>query len=205
MVQKKDVSFDKILNRIKKICNEGVKLNIDSTIIAQKVCMELYDGVSTKELDELTSQISIAMYSQNLDYGELASRILISNHHKNTESDYSKVIEKLYNKNLINEELYKIVKLNIDNINKKLNYKNDYLFDYFGFKTLEISYLLRIDKIIVRDPNICLCVYHYQCIEIILIMHLKCMKDYQIKIIFTQLQHYLMRVPIKNNYHLAFY
>ena len=79
---KEDVSFDKIPNRIKKICNEGVKLNIDSTIIAQKVCMELYDGVSTKELDELTSQISIAMYSQNLDYGELASRILISNHHK---------------------------------------------------------------------------------------------------------------------------
>ena len=71
---KEDVaSFDKI-NRIKKICNEGVKLNIDSTMAAQKVCMELYDGVSTKELDELTSQISIAMYSQNLDYGELASK-----------------------------------------------------------------------------------------------------------------------------------
>ena len=84
-----EVSFDKILNRIKALSHSDEflkKLTIDETIIAQKVVHEIYDGVKTSELDELSSQTSIAMYSQNPEFKILASRIIISNHHKNTDN-----------------------------------------------------------------------------------------------------------------------
>ena len=79
-----EVSFDKILNRIKSLSNGpefNYKLSIDPVIIAQKVCSEIYDGVKTSELDTLASETAISMYSTNLDYSILASRILVSNHH----------------------------------------------------------------------------------------------------------------------------
>ena len=159
-----DVSFDKILNRIKNISIERKSLNIDPSIIAQKVCSELYDGVSTSELDELTSQISISLYSNNLDYGELASRILISNHHKNTEDNYINLINKLYNNKLIAKYLYDIIIQNKDIILERFDYNKDYLFDYFGFKTLEKSYLLKINKKVEERPQhllmrVALCVH----------------------------------------------
>ena len=93
-----DVSFDKILNRIKALSfsDEFEKaLSIDPVIIAQKVCSEIYDGVKTSELDELSSQIAISLYSTNLDYSILASRIVVSNHHKNTEGNFAKKVSML--------------------------------------------------------------------------------------------------------------
>ena len=157
-----DVSFDKIQMRIQSLCaiKYFKKLNIDPTIVAQKVCSEIYDGVTTEQLDLLSSEVSIALYSKDIDYKNLASRIIISNHHKNTQKLFSEVIQNLYNykkngkgKPLINENLYKLVMENKDSINKKINYNNDYYFDYFGFKTLEKSYLLKINGKIVERPQ----------------------------------------------------
>ena len=98
-----NVSFDKILNRIDSLCNDQnlKNLNIDSTIVAQKVCSEIYDEVKTSDLDILSSQIAISLYSTNLEFKELASRIVISNHHKNTKNKFSTVIEELYNYKLV--------------------------------------------------------------------------------------------------------
>ena len=106
-----EVSFDKILKRIQSLCSgqEFKKLNIDPTIIAQKVCSEIYDNVKTSELDELSSQTSISMYSKNPDYGVLASRIVISNHHKRTDSSFKDIIQELYENDIIQEYLYKLV------------------------------------------------------------------------------------------------
>ena len=84
-----DVSFDKILKRIQSLCNGeefSRTLTIDPTVIAQKVCSEIYDNVTTTKLDELSSQIAISLYSKNPEYATLASRIVVSNHHKTTES-----------------------------------------------------------------------------------------------------------------------
>ena len=151
-----EVSFDKILKRIRSMCcgEEFMeKLNIDPTIIAQKVCSEIYDKVKTSKLDELTSQISISMYSKNPDYAKLASRILVSNHQKSTPSKFSDVIKKLYENNIIDKYLYDIVIENEQLINDKICQYKDYDIDYFGFKTLQKSYLLKIDEIIYERPQ----------------------------------------------------
>lgn len=158
-----DVSFDKILNRIRKLSNGNEylsKLNIDETIIAQKVVQGIYDGVKTSELDENASQVTISMYSKDPQYKILASRIVISNHHKNTLDTFTDKIELLYrykqnniHKPLINKSLYEYVKKNSYKINSAINYKNDYLFDYFGFKTLEKNYLYKCDKKIIERPQ----------------------------------------------------
>ena len=151
-----EVSFDKILNRIRLLCQSNEfskKLDIDPTIIAQKVCSELYDGVTTTELDILSSEIAISMYSGHLDYATLASRIIISNHHKKTSSIFSEVIEKLYENNIIDKYLFDLVELNKESINNKLNYTRDYFLDFFGFKTLEKSYLLKCN-IIFRGTSV---------------------------------------------------
>ena len=157
-----DVSFDKILNRIKSLCNDSKfkKINIDETIIAQKVVNEIYDGVKTTELDELSSQIAISMYSKHPDFKKLASRIVVSNHHKNTLNTFSEKIELLYNyyyndsrKPLIAEYLYNLVQDNKKLIDESIDYLKDYDFDFFGHKTLEKTYLLKIDKKIIERPQ----------------------------------------------------
>ena len=158
-----EVSFDKILNRIKslskgnKIFNE---LSIDETLIAQKVIQEIYDGVKTSELDELSSQIAISMYSKDPEFKTLASRIIISNHHKNTLNNFSDKIELMYHyknngvkKPLIADYLYEYVMSNKDKINEMIDYSKDYDFDFFGFKTLEKNYLYRLDNKIIERPQ----------------------------------------------------
>ena len=158
-----EVSFDKITTRIISLCND-VKLNplikIDPQLVAQKVSSEIYDGVKTVELDLLSSEIAISLYTQNVEYKELASRIAISNHHKNTKHTFSEKITDLYNyekagspKPLINQELYNVVTTNCERIDNYIDYYRDYGFDYFGFKTLERSYLLKIDDRIVERPQ----------------------------------------------------
>ena len=158
-----EVSFDKILKRIKSL-SRGIefdhKLSIDETLIAQKVVQEIFDGVKTEELDELSSQISIAMYSKDPEFKILAGRIVVSNHHKNTLTTFSDKIQLMYDyennghkKPLIADYLYELVMLNKDLIDMTIDYSRDYDFDFFGHKTLEKSYLYRLGKDIVERPQ----------------------------------------------------
>ena len=158
-----EVSFDKILNRIKSL-SQGKEfkntLNIDETIIAQKVIQEIHDGVKTSELDELSSQIAIAMYSKNPDFKTLAGRIVVSNHHKNTENSFSEKISIMHryesngkSKALIADYMNDLVQANKELIDSAIDYNKDYDFDFFGFKTLEKSYLYRINGRIVERPQ----------------------------------------------------
>ena len=153
-----NVSFDKIMNRIISLSVDNPplnKINIDSSLVSQKVIQELRDGVTTKELDVLSSQVSIAMYSKNPDYAKLASRIVVSNHHKNTLDSFSSKVEKMFGveKPLINKEFYELVMNNSVLIDSKIDYNKDYKFDYFGLKTLEKSYLYKIKGEIIERPQ----------------------------------------------------
>ncbi len=95
------------------------KLVIDPTPIAQKVCSEIYENVKTTQLDELSSQIAFSMYSKNPEYGTLAGRIVVSNHHKRTNANFSQVIEELYKNDILQEYLYEIVSKNRDVIDER--------------------------------------------------------------------------------------
>ena len=159
-----DVSFDKVLNRMKNISTGFGKdpLDVDIYDIAQKVCTRIYNNVSTTELDELAAQICSSLIIDNPDYGEMASRIIVSNHHKNTSPSFSETIITLYNnkdvdgnKNpLVNDQVYEIVMKHKEKLNSYIDYTRDYEFDYFGFKTLERAYLMKIgDKIIERPQH----------------------------------------------------
>jgi ribonucleotide reductase alpha subunit len=153
-----DVSFDKVLNRLKNL-SDG--LTIDVSEIAQKVCTRIYDGVKTYELDELAAYLCSSMSIEHPDYSILASRIIVSNHHKNTSPSFSETVHILYNNvdnhdnhtPLVSEELYNIVVNNKEKLNTHIDYQRDYLFDYFGFKTLERAYLLRLNKKIIERPQ----------------------------------------------------
>lgn len=154
-----DVSFDKVLNRIKVLSQD---LNVNVVEIAQKVCSRIYDGVKTSELDELAAQMCGSLIVEHPDYGTLAARIAVSNHHKNTSPSFSETIQILYDNldvegnrsPLVSTELYDIVQKNKEKLNSYLDYNRDYNFDYFGFKTLEKSYLMkRWDRVIERPQH----------------------------------------------------
>tara|TARA_B110000967_G_C18889821_1_gene566532 strand:- start:781 stop:3252 length:2472 start_codon:yes stop_codon:yes gene_type:complete len=154
------VSFDKILKRIKKIGQE-VNIKINYTSLAMKVIDQLYTEITTKQIDELSAEQCASMASIHPDYNVLAGRIIVSNHQKNTDDKFSKVITKLYkctdkhNKHspIITKELYEFVLENQEQLNKLCDYDRDYLIDYFGFKTLERAYLMRKDNIIIERPQ----------------------------------------------------
>ena len=158
-----EVSFDKILKRIRSMSNGPeftTKLAIDETIIAQKVVQEIYDGVKTSELDELSSQIAIALYSKDPEFKTLAGRIIVSNHHKNTLNTFSEKIELMHKyqsfgkkKPLIADYLHEMVSKNRERIDNHIDYSRDYDYDFFGFKTLEKSYLYRIGNDIIERPQ----------------------------------------------------
>lgn len=151
-----DVSFDKILQRINLLCDSkefNEKLNIDPVLIAQKVCTEIYDKVKTSRLDELASEIAISMYSKNPEYSILASRLVVSNHQKSTPDKFSDVINELYKNNIIKEYLYNIVSKNSEKIDSMINHTRDFDIDFFGFKTLQKSYLLKINGVIFERPQ----------------------------------------------------
>jgi ribonucleoside-diphosphate reductase alpha chain len=154
---KEEVSFDKVTRRLKKLCY-NLSSKVNPIIVAQKVCSQIYNNVTTIELDELAAQICISMSTQHIEYGVLASRIIISNNHKFTSPSFSETIYILYNNKdnngqicpLIDDKIYSIVMNNKDKLNDVLNYENDYLFDYFGFKTLERSYLMKVNNNVVE-------------------------------------------------------
>ena len=158
-----DVSFDKILNRIRSLCfgeEFENRLNIDETILAQKVVQEIFDGVKTSELDDLSAQNAMSLYSTHPDFKILAGRITVSNLHKNTLDKFSDKIELMYNyesngknKPLIAKYLYELVQENKELINSTIDYSKDYDYDFFGLKTLEKTYLYKLDKIIIERPQ----------------------------------------------------
>lgn len=151
--QKENVSFDKVLRRLQKLSTD---IEVNYHEIAQKVCSRIYDGVSTDKLDELAAYICSSSIVDNPDYNTLAARIVVSNHHKKTSDVFSETIEILYNNSknkLISDEVYNVVQKYKDILNKSIDYERDYLFDYFGFKTLEKSYLLGFDAQILERPQ----------------------------------------------------
>ena len=152
-------SFDKILKRVTSLGKDHLSINYTSLV--QKIIDRLYDGIHTSLIDELTAQQCASLITSHYDYGILASRILISNHHKNTSSNYKEVVEKLYQYTdvngkpspLVNQGFYDIVMEMSEKFQNMLNYERDYLFSYFGFKTLERAYLIRLNGVIVERPQ----------------------------------------------------
>jgi len=154
------VSFDKILQRIK---NTGLEadIHINYTTLAMKVIDQLFDGISTTQIDELTSDQCASLASTHPDYSTLAGRIVVSNHQKNTSDSFSEVIGQLYNYTdkrgkhspLVSEELYFIVNKNPTLFDELCDYSRDYLIDFFGFKTLERAYMMKINQKIVERPQ----------------------------------------------------
>ena len=153
------VSFDKVLRRI-SILSEGLD-GVAPDEIAQKICGRIYDGVKTTELDELTATTCSTMSTVHPNYGVLAARVSISNMHKTTPNKFSEAIHILYHTKdmhgtpmpLVSEELYKIVQENAERINNYIKEERDYLFDYFGYKTLERSYLLKSNGVQIERPQ----------------------------------------------------
>jgi ribonucleoside-diphosphate reductase alpha subunit len=158
-----EVSFDKILNRIKTLgnLNNQILTSINYTELAIKVIDQLYDGIDTSKIDELTAEQCASLTTQHPDFGELAIRILISNHHKNTNSSFSKVMSDMYHFKdvhgvdcpMISQEMYKTIVEHSELIDSRICHERDYTFDYFGFKTLEKAYLMKINGKIVERPQ----------------------------------------------------
>jgi len=154
------VSFDKILKRIKTIGQE-VNIKINYTTLVMKVIDQLYNGISTTKIDELSAEQCASMSSIHPDYNTLAGRITTSNHHKNTSSSFVGVMTELYNYRdkhnkhspLISDELFGIVLKYKETLEFMCDYKNDYLIDYFGHKTLERAYLIKINKQTIERPQ----------------------------------------------------
>jgi ribonucleoside-diphosphate reductase alpha chain len=152
-----DVAFDKILNRIKKLGQEvGIQINYSS--LAMKVIDQLFDKIQTTKIDELAAEQCAALSSQHPDYGVLSSRIIISNHQKNTDPLFSNVMMSLYkfentlkqNIPLVSQKLWDFVEYNSKALDDMIDHNRDYLIDYFGYKTLERAYLFRINSILVE-------------------------------------------------------
>ena len=155
-----NVGFDKILKRVKSIGNE-CKIKLNYTSFVMKVIDQIYDGIPTTKIDELTAEQCASLSVQHSDYNTLASRIIISNHHRNTDSSFFSAMEKLYNftdihgKNtpLISNELFNVISNNKDTFDSMIVHERDYLIDYFGFKTLERAYLMKISNEIIERPQ----------------------------------------------------
>ncbi len=159
--KREPVSFDKITARIKKL-NYSLAPQVNHIEIAKKVIQGLYDGVSTTDLDNLAAETAASMATDHPDYAILAARIAVSNLHKNTDKSFSETVKALYNyidpktgdpAGLISDEIYAIIWKNKDLLDSAIIYDRDYSFDFFGFKTLERSYLLRMDGQVVERPQ----------------------------------------------------
>lgn len=155
------VMFDKITARVRKLCY-GLNDLVDPVKVAMRVIEGLYDGVTTSELDNLAAEIAATMTTTHPDYARLAARISVSNLHKNTKKSFSETMNDLYNyvnprteqaAPLISDEVHDIIQANADFLDSTIIYNRDFGYDYFGFKTLERSYLLKINGNIVERPQ----------------------------------------------------
>ena len=159
------VAFDKILSRLKKIGKENIdgvgNLKINYTTLAMKVIDQLFDGIHTTQIDELSAEQCASMASTHPDYNILAGRIVVSNHHKNTKSTFSATMDDLFMNrdsngegcSMISTEAYILSQKYAEELDNMCIYERDYLIDYFGFKTLERSYLLRVRKRPIERPQ----------------------------------------------------
>jgi len=159
--KKEPVMFDKITARVRKLCY-GLNKLVDPTKVAMRVIEGIYDGVATAELDNLTAEIAATLTTTHPDYAKLAARIAVSNLHKNTKKSFSETVTDLHdyvnprtNKkaSMIAEDVYEIIMANADKLDSTIIYNRDFGYDFFGFKTLERSYLLKINGQIVERPQ----------------------------------------------------
>jgi ribonucleotide reductase alpha subunit len=155
-----EIAFDKILTRIKKLGVEvGIHINYQQLVM--KVIDQLYDKISTTKIDELAAEQCAAMSTLHPDYGTLASRIVVSNHQKNTQPNFSTVMNELYNFNdihgvhrpLVSESFYQFTNAHLSELDGMIVHDRDYLIDYFGFKTLERAYLFKKGSKIIERPQ----------------------------------------------------
>ena len=148
------VSFDEILQRVRKL-SDGLE-HVNPDLVAQKVCNQLTDGMPTSKLDEFAAETCAMMQARyHPNYGKLASRIVIDNHHKTTPATLLECVEKLYHgkTQIVSDEYHDLVCKNADKYQEMICYDCDFMFDYFGFKTLERGYLLRVDGVTVERPQ----------------------------------------------------
>jgi ribonucleoside-diphosphate reductase alpha subunit len=160
--RRESVKFDKITARIEKLCYGLDPKFVNPVEVAMKVINGLYDGVSTQELDNLAAEIAASMTTKHPDFAKLAARIAVSNLHKVTSKSFSNTMKRLYtyvdpktgeNAPLISKECWKIIKDHAADLDEAIIYDRDFSYDYFGFKTLERSYLMKIDGKIVERPQ----------------------------------------------------
>ena len=160
--KRESVKFDKITARIEKLCYGLDRRFVNSIDVAKKVIEGLYDGVSTTELDNLAAETAASLTVKHPDYALLASRIAVSNLHKNTTKSFSGTMRLLYECGdpkiskatpLLSEEVWQIICDHAELLDSTIIYDRDYGFDYFGFKTLERSYLLKVDGKVVERPQ----------------------------------------------------
>ncbi|WP_405351233.1 ribonucleoside-diphosphate reductase subunit alpha [Nonlabens sp. Asnod3-H03] len=158
---KEPVMFDKITARVRKLCY-GLSNHVDPVKVAMRVIDGLYDGVTTSELDNLAAETAATMTTAHPDYARLAARISVSNLHKNTKKTFTDVVTDLYEyvnprtekkAPMISDEVYQVIQDNADRLNSAIIYNRDFGYDYFGFKTLERSYLLKINGKIAERPQ----------------------------------------------------
>ena len=158
---KEPVMFDKITDRIKKLCY-GLNDLVDAVKVTMRVIEGLYDGVTTSELDNLAAETAASMTISHPDYAQLAARIAISNLHKNTNKSFSETMKEMYfyvnprtnqKAPLLSDEVHEAIQANAEFLNSHIIYNRDFNYDYFGFKTLERSYLLKINGKIVERPQ----------------------------------------------------
>jgi len=159
---RESVKFDKITARIEKLCYGLDAKFVNPVEVAMKVINGLYDGVSTLELDNLAAEIAATLTTKHPDFAKLAARIAVSNLHKVTSKSFSNTMKRLYtyvdpktgqNAPLISKETWKVVKENAAELDEAIIYDRDFGYDYFGFKTLERSYLVKIDGKVVERPQ----------------------------------------------------
>lgn len=159
--RKEPVMFDKITARIRKLCY-GLNPLVDPVKISLRVIEGLYDGVTTSELDNLAAEIAATMTTAHPDYAKLAARVSVSNLHKNTKKTFSEVMTDLYDyvnprtgkkAPMVADDVYQVIMDNKEELDSSIIYSRDFGYDYFGFKTLERSYLLKINGKIAERPQ----------------------------------------------------
>jgi ribonucleoside-diphosphate reductase subunit M1 len=151
--------FDTITARLKELCY-GLSDSISADVVAQKICMSIYDGIPTSKLDELASEVAMAMVTEHPDYGRLAGRIVVSDLHKQTSGDLVQTFTKMHQHTvkgqpapLVTDELLQVVVDNAEALHKAVDYDKDYEYDYFGMKTLIRSYLTKMHGKVVERPQ----------------------------------------------------
>ncbi len=159
--RKEPVMFDKITARVRKLCY-GLSDLVDPVKVAMRVIEGLYDGVTTSELDNLAAEIAATLTTTHPDYAKLAARISVSNLHKNTKKSFSETMKDLYEyvnprtgkkAPLVADDVFEVIRKNADTLDSMIIYNRDFGYDYFGFKTLERSYLLKLNGKIVERPQ----------------------------------------------------